>query len=307
MRRNDRAKIAVFPKGYIEEISDGRMSLAEWIEMAGTLGADGLELYPLFLKELDEAYLQQVKDAAAKQGLEIPMMCSSPDFTHPDPSFRAQEIVKMKQMIDAMAFLGPDDFRSCRVLSGQRRPEVSVEEGIRWTVECIEALLPYAGEKQVHLVMENHYKDGFWVYPEFAQQSDIYLAIIGQISSPWFGVNYDPSNAIVASEDPLKLLREVKHRVITMHASDRYVREGYSLDDLKEYSLQGYSQALAHGVIGKGVNDYNTIFSELKSIRFRGWISIEDGVNGLDEMRESVVFLRGKTAEYLEDTLESTT
>lgn len=306
MNKNESARIAVFPKGYIEELSDGRMALAEWIEMAGTLGADGLELYPLFLKQLDEAYLQSVKEAALKQDLEIPMMCASPDFTHPDAAFRAQEIIKMKQMIDVMAYLGPEPFRSCRVLSGQKRPEVSQEDGIRWTVECIEALLPYAEEKRVHLVMENHYKDGFWIYPEFAQQSDVYLAIIRQLSSPWFGVNYDPSNAIFAGEDPLALLSEVKHRVITMHASDRYLKEGYVLDDLKNYSLQGYSEALAHGVIGKGMNDYDAIFSELRSVHFRGWISIEDGVNGLGDLRESVIFLKGKVAEYLEDTLEST-
>ncbi|MCR8632149.1 sugar phosphate isomerase/epimerase family protein [Paenibacillus radicis (ex Xue et al. 2023)] len=299
MNAGDRAKIAVFPKGYIEELSNGSMSLEEWIEMAGTLGADGLELYPLFLKRQDEDYLQSVKEAAAKQGLDIPMMCASPDFTHHDASFRTQEIVKMKQMIDVIAILGPKQFRSCRVLSGQKRPEVSREDGIRWTVGCIEQLIPYAEEKQVFLVMENHYKDGFWIYPEFAQQSDIYLAIIRQISSPWFGVNYDPSNAIFAGEDPLKLLNEVKHRMITMHASDRYLKAGYTLEDLKEYSLQGYSEALAHGVIGKGMNDYDAIFTELQSVRFRGWISIEDGVNGLEDLRKSVIFLREKVAEYL--------
>jgi sugar phosphate isomerase/epimerase len=115
----------------------------------------------------------------------------------------------MKQMIDIMAYLGPGNFRSTRVLSGQKRPGVSREDGIRWTVECIQQLLPYAEEKRVHLVMENHYKDGYWIHPEFEQQSDIYLQIIDQISSPWFGVNYDPSNAIFAGEDPLLLLERI--------------------------------------------------------------------------------------------------
>jgi sugar phosphate isomerase/epimerase len=84
-----------------------------------------------------------------------------------------------------------------------------------------------------------------------------------------------------------------------MHASDRYLKEGYTLDDLKGYSVQGYSEALAHGVIGKGINDYNAIFQELQSINFHGWISIEDGVNGLGDLRESVIFLKGKVSEYL--------
>lgn len=299
MNQKDGAKISVFPKGYMNELVDGTMSLFEWIEMAGTLGADGLELYPLFLKQTDEMYLQKVKEAAQKQGLDIPMMCSSPDFTHPDASYREQQIENMKQMIDVMAYLGPEQFRSSRVLSGQKRPEVSREDGIRWTVNSIKQLLPYAEKKKVHLVMENHYKDGFWIYPEFAQQSDIYLEIINQISSPWFGVNYDPSNAIVAGESPLHILAEVKDRLITMHASDRYLKEGYTMDDLKNYSLQGYSEALAHGVIGKGMNDYDAIFTVLQSINFGGWISIEDGMNGLGDLRESVLFLQQKISQYL--------
>ncbi|MBO9609421.1 MAG: sugar phosphate isomerase/epimerase [Paenibacillaceae bacterium] len=294
------ARIAVFPKGYMEEITDGRITLLEWINMASTLGADGLELYPTFLKETGDAYLQKVKQAADEAGLAIPMMCSSPDFTHPDASYRQIEADKIKLMIDVMAKLGPEDFRSCRVLSGQNRPGLAREDGIRWTVEGIKQLLPYAESRGVHLVMENHYKDGFWHYPEFAQPHDLYLAIIEQIDSPWFGVNYDPSNAIFAGEDPLELLAQVKHRIVTMHASDRYLREGYTLDDLRHYSLQGYSVALAHGVIGKGLNDYDRIFAELQSVSFRNWISIEDGVNGLGEMKESVEFLRGKLAAYLQ-------
>lgn len=291
-------RIAVFPKGYMEELADGRMSLFEWIEMAGTLGADGLELYPLFLEEQGTGYLLRVKEAAERQGLEIPMMCSSPDFTHPDPGFRRNEIEKMKRIIEIMAILGPEDFRSCRVLSGQRRPDVSREDGVRWTVECIEELLTCAEENRVFLVMENHYKDGFWTYPEFAQRSDVFLEIIGQVSSPWFGVNYDPSNAVIAGEDPLELLEKVKHRLVTMHASDRYLKEGYTLDDLKNYPLQGYPEALAHGVIGRGLNDYDRIFRILKSVDFRNWISIEDGMNGLDELRESVRFLKDKVKQY---------
>jgi sugar phosphate isomerase/epimerase len=58
--------------------------------------------------------------------------------------------------------------------------------------------------------MENHYKDSYWRYPEFAQKMDIFTAIIEQIDSPWFGINYDPSNTLLAGEDPLKNARTCK-------------------------------------------------------------------------------------------------
>ncbi|KIL40962.1 myo-inositol catabolism protein IolH [Gordoniibacillus kamchatkensis] len=293
------ARIAVFPKGLIDDLSTGAMSLPEWIGMAATLEADGLELYPKFLRDTALPALLEVKALAERHKLQIPMMCASPDFTHPDPEFRAGQIKHMQHMIWATGVLGPESFRSCRVLSGQRRPDVSREDGIRWTVEAIRELLPVAEQHGVHLVMENHYKDGFWTAPEFAQKADVFLDIIGQIDSPWFGVNYDPSNAIVAGEDPLWLLRQVKHRVVTMHASDRHLKPGFSLEQLRQHDSAGYSSALVHGVIGEGLNDYDAIFAELRSVNFRGWISIEDGVNGLDEMHRSVAFIRRKISEHL--------
>src|SRR5262249_57041538 len=110
------------------------------------------------------------------------------------------EVEREEAMIDVTAALGG---RFCRVLSGQRREGVSRADGVRWTVECIRALLERAEARGVVLNMENHYKDGYWRFPEFAQRLDVFLEIVESIDSPWFGVNYDPSNAIVAGDDPL--------------------------------------------------------------------------------------------------------
>jgi sugar phosphate isomerase/epimerase len=40
------------------------------------------------------------------------------------------------------------------------------------------------------------------------------------------------------------------------------------------------------------------IFSELKRVGFDNWISIEDGVDGMDQLERSVSFLRKKIANY---------
>ena len=46
------------------------------------------------------------------------------------------------------------------------------------------------------------------------------------------------------------------------------------------------------------VNDYDAIFSTLSEVGFNSWISIEDGMNGMDELRESVRFLKTKIDRY---------
>ena len=285
-------RLAAFPKCYMDQlVLERSMSVFDWIEMASDLPVDGLELYDGFLESFDEAYLARVRDALDRRRLAMPMLCYSPDFTQPDAEERRQEIEREKRAIDVTVSLGG---KFCRVLSGQRRPEVSCEQGIAWVVESIRALLPYAASKGVVLALENHYKDNFWKHPEFAQKRDVYLAIVNQIESPWFGVQYDPSNAILAGEDPIELLDRVKHRVVTMHASDRFLKPGHTLDELRTVEdAVGCAAILSHGVVGKGLNDYPRIFRMLREVGYNGWVSIEDGINGLEEIRESTEFLRG--------------
>lgn len=284
-------RLAAFPKCYMDELCVHRtMTLLEWVELAGTLGVDGLEFYSGFLRE-DEHFLEDVKDALRRHKLQMPMLCCSPDFTQPDPHLLEQEIERERRMIRLTAFFGG---RYCRVLSGQRRPGVDRNDGIGQVVRVIKGLLPFAEEHGVTLSMENHYKDNYWEYPEFAQKMDVFTEIVDQIESPWFGVNFDPSNALLAGEDPLELLERLKDRVVTMHASDRYLRNG-TLEDLRrEENSVGYAARLAHGVIGRGMNDYDKILSTLSSAGFDSWISIEDGMNGMEDLRQSVQFLREK-------------
>ncbi|MEZ0388715.1 MAG: sugar phosphate isomerase/epimerase family protein [Verrucomicrobium sp.] len=290
-------QLAAFPKAFMQALcKDGTMKLSEWIELASKLEIKGLEWYAGFLEMADEANWDGFRKQVEDKGLVIPMMCCSPDFTHPDTAFREKEIAKQKRWIDMTHTLGGS---YCRVLSGQRRPELTTEEGITLAADCIESCLPHAEAAGITLIIENHYKDDFWDYPEFAQKMDVFCALVDRIDHPSFGVNYDPSNTYLAGEDPLELLRRVSHRVVTMHASDRYLIEG-TIEDLRreEGGAAGYAKRLRHGEIGKGLNDYDAIFTELKSKGFDGWISIEDGVEGMDQLERSVAYLNRKMAEH---------
>jgi sugar phosphate isomerase/epimerase len=256
-------------------------------------------MYVGFFPTLDDAFVDSVGEAITRAGFAMPMMCCSPDFTHRDPAVRKREIEKEAAMIRVTRRLGGPG-AVCRILSGQRYPDVGVEEGLTWVAEAVTELLPIAREEDIVLGLENHYKDGYWKYPEFAQKMDVFLRVLDAIPERrYFGVQYDPSNAIVAGDDPIVLLEKVADRVVSMHASDRYLAEGATLDDLRQSDgTLGYSPNLRHGVTGKGLNDYNRIFSILAGVGYDGWISIEDGMNGMDEMRESVDFLKRMREKY---------
>jgi sugar phosphate isomerase/epimerase len=291
-------QLAAFPKCYLDDIIVHKsMTLFDWIERATQLGIDGLEMYSLFFEDKGDVYVNEVRMKCEELGLALPMMCFSPDFTDPDLDKRVEELTKQKKAIDLTSKLGG---KFCRTLSGQNRPGLDRKKAVHWCVEMIRETVAYAEEKGVIINIENHYKDGYWEYPEFALRSEVFLEITEQIDSPYFGINFDPSNAIVAGEDPIELLEKIKSRVVTMHASDRYLMSG-NLEDLRKIEMEplhGYAKSIQHGIIGQGLNDYDAILSILKGAGFDGWISIEDGMNGMEELRQSVEFLRGKIDLY---------
>ena len=289
-------RISVFPKYHFDELVSGRASFEQWIRDASSLGGEGIEHYDGFFRSLAPSDVDPIVRTIEATGQSTSMVCFSPDFTHPDPVERRRQVERQKAAIDLTVRLGA---RHCRTLSGQRHPGLARAEGIARTVDGIRRSLEYAERQDVVLCMENHYKDGTWRYPEFAQPEDIFLEIIEQIESAHFGVQFDPSNAFVGGFDPITFLEKVRHRVVTMHASDRYLAPGATLDDLAtgDGSL-GYASALKHGETGKGLNDYDAIFRLLADAGFNGWISVEAGMEGLDEIARSVEFLKEKRETY---------
>lgn len=275
--------LAAFPKCYLGALGDGSMTVEQWVDLAAEhLDIDGLELFSPLIADRPAGDLAALRAYMDARGLAMPMLCHSPDFTLPDPDARRAEIERQRAAIRMTAALGGG---WCRVLSGQSRPDMSDEEGLQRAAGCITAVLGDAEAAGVVLILENHYKDSAWERPEFAQRRELFLELLARLGeSPWLGVNFDPSNALTAGEDPLELLGAVAHRVVTMHASDRRMEDG-----------------LLHGVIGEGQNDYDRIFATLRAAGFSGWISIEDGDDpdgGVDRLRRSARFLRAKMAAH---------
>jgi sugar phosphate isomerase/epimerase len=296
MRDKGLPKVSVFPKCYFDELVDGRMAYERWIRDAATLGAEGIEHYDGFFRSYEPKDVDPIVRLLDETGQQTSMLCFSPDFTHPDADERRRQVERQKAAVDLTVRLGG---RFCRTLSGQNYPGLSRQDGLDRTVYCIQQCLEHAERRGVTLCLENHYKDGLWRYPEFAQPEDIFLEVLGRIESPYFGVQYDPSNATVGGYDPIRFLERVRDRVVTVHASDRFIAPGATLDDLKSADgAAGYAAALKHGETGRGLNDYDAIFRLLAEAGFDGWISVEDGMDGLDELGRSVAFLAEKRRQH---------
>ena len=242
-------------------------------------------------------------EAIAAAGFAMPMLCCSPDFTNPDPDARKRAVDREVELIGVARRLGGPR-TVCRVLSGQRYPgRRAAARGWNGSSSASTRCCRPPASTTSSWASRITTRTASGSIPSSPRR--------WTCSSSWstaipdrdhFGVQYDPSNAIVAGDDPIELLRAVRRRVVSMHASDRYLAEGTTLDDLRQTDgTLGYSPNLRHGVTGKGLNDYDAIFRILAEHDYQGWVSIEDGMNGMDEMAESLAFLRRMSRQYFPD------
>jgi sugar phosphate isomerase/epimerase len=165
----------------------------------------------------------------------------------------------------------------CRVTAGCRHQEVSEEQGVAWASENLLRLADYAAPRGIRLGFENHYKDRRWQFEDFAFRKATFLAIFERVKESWVGVNFDASNQLMCNEDPMDVLRVVKHKVWHMHASDRFPGE------------------YTHQVIGEGATDFDPIFACLADVGYAGYVSLEDNnPEGHAGSRRAVEFIRRK-------------
>ena len=96
----------------------------------------------------------------------------------------------------------------CRVLSGQRYPGLSLAEGLDRVVPCIEAALVVAREARASSSgWKTITRTASGPTPSSPRSADVFLALLDAIPDrDHFGVQFDPSNALVAGDDPVELL-----------------------------------------------------------------------------------------------------
>ena len=274
-----RPRLSWIPVRLINGVIDqGSPTLEEWMVKARGFGLDLVEFYVGFLKERTIKEAKRVRGLLDDHGLSVCQVTCAPDFTHPDAGVRASQIGHMRENIDFAAEMGA---MGCRITAGCRYPGVREEDGVDWAVEGLLKSGEYAKTKNIQLGFENHYKDKRWEHEDFIMHAEVYLKVFERIKDSWVGVNFDCSNQVMVSEDPMKILNRVISKVWHCHASDRH------------------PGVYKHTVIGEGVTNYDAIFKALSDYGFSGIISLEDGQPGGDPgTLKSFSYLRRKIDQY---------
>ena len=230
---------------------DGTMTIRQWIELGGHAATSmAWSSTPAFSNLQQPAAWAESRRIAADHGLDDPdalllaRLHASRSRVSPAADRPAEK---------AGSTCAPSSAASTAACSAASAgPKSRATTALRYAAESIEACLPHAAACGVTLILENHYKDNYWQYPEFAQKMDVFCDLVDASTRRTSASTTIPATRFLAGEDPLELLRRVKHRVVTMHASDRYLAEG-TLEDLRrEEDSVGYAKRLRHGVIGRG-------------------------------------------------------
>ena len=275
---NGKLKLSCLPVSFFASLADGTMKLDEWFNMAASMGLRYVDVSSIHISVHTPVNLYNIKNALEKAGVELCMVCTYPDFSHPDAVQRERELAYLQNDIAAASQLGA---KFVRILAGQRHENTSVKDGINWVVEGFLKAEPLAEKLGLTLVFENHSKPGAWHLPDFSQPTDIFLEIARKLRNTGIGINFDTINTELDEHDSLQILNEVIDMVRTVHVADSSTIE-----------------KLSPCVIGTGKAPIREIMSALKAAGFKGYYCIEeasgtgrDGINAAVNFVQSLMIL----------------
>ncbi len=227
------------------------------IDLAAEMGFDGVDVLHIQMDREDDQYLRELKRHALINGIALCGLSIHQGFVTPDKEKRQKNIDHTINMIEMAYKLG---IPCMRLNTGRWRTTKSFDElmknrgiepplpgykeddGYPWVVESIEKCLPTAEKCGVTLALENHW--GLGRTPEGL------IRIVNEVNSPWLQILMDTGNFL---EDPYDKLKMIASKTVFVQAKTYYGGGTYYTLDL----------------------DYKRIANILKSVNYRGYISIE--------------------------------
>ena len=232
------------------------MTLANWFRTAARLGLDGADVSVAHVPSRRPADLQRLAQQAGDAGVDVPMLVTYTDFTHPDPAYRAKQVDELRAWIEAAGYL---HVTFLRVTAGQAHPDVVEPDGIGWAIDGLTACLGEARAAGIRLLYENHTRGSIWQWNDFTHPAARFLDVLLRTRGTGLEVLFDTANNLVLGDDPAPVLEAVLDRLGAVHLSDIARRREYGPTE-----------------IGTGVAPLKRVVERIRAAGFDGWISVEE-------------------------------
>ena len=160
------------------------LTLYDFADDCAKMQLEGTELTSYYFPSpVTNEYLADLRRHCFRLGLDVSGTAVGNDFCHPAGPRRDREIASVKQWIDHSAVLGAPVIR---IFSGSVKPQQTPAEAHRLAIAAIEECCAYAGQRGIHLALENH--------GGLTATAAGMLKLVKDVQSPWFGVNFDSGN-----------------------------------------------------------------------------------------------------------------
>jgi sugar phosphate isomerase/epimerase len=262
-------KLTCLPVSFYPDLTSGHLSLGDWFRTAARIGLNGADFSVAHVNSRAPAYLNELRREAADAGVELPMLVTYSDFTHPDARYRADQVDDLRAWIEAGHRLG---IAFLRVTAGQAHAGVPEEAGLGWAVEGLSACTADATSAGLRLLYENHTRGSVWQHNDFTQPAARFLEVARRTKDTGLQILFDTANCLPLGDDPGAVLRAVIDRVGAVHLSD--IRRAGAFEPT---------------LIGTGVAPLRALLAQLTAHGFDGWVSIEEASRtGLDGFTHAV-------------------
>lgn len=187
-----------------------QITLFEMMDYMVEVGLEGLHLDAKSLDQLDNDYLEKVKQYAAEKNLylEYNFALKSGNYDS-SVQHHIDEGIDIAHRIGAeVTKIGMNLKRPRPVAASKFHPEMMTQ--LETVVEKVKQAIPLVEETGVKLALENH-TDAF---------SEEVLWILEQINHPMVGACIDTVNAIHVTEDPIVAVEKLAPKAFTNHFRD---------------------------------------------------------------------------------------
>lgn len=270
-----------------------RLSTYEGVAKAKEIGADGIQVYvvggDMTPDKLDAEKRQAFKKYVADNGLQISALCGDlgghgfqRENENEDKISRSKAIVDLAVDLDVKVVtthigVVPEDKAS------------PIYQNMLYVCKVLGA---YAESKGVTFAIETG--------PETSARL---AAFLDDVNSKGIGVNLDPANLImITNDDPVKAVYNLRKYIVHTHAKDGVFLK--PCDPIKVYDafaeggIEGISNEVTYKEVplGDGQVNWDKYLDALEDIGFKGFLTIERevGEKPEEDIRKAANFLKSK-------------
>ncbi len=168
-----------------------KMDLFDFVDFCRAQGLAGAELTSYYFPtDVTDDYLLRLKRHCHMQGVAISGGAIRNDFCSQDPAAVAADLAHTRLWIDRYALLGAP---AIRIFAGKEIADEELGETLNRCAKICELACAHAKQRGIFLALENH--------GGVTAQAEGLLAIVKQVNSSAFGVNFDSGN-FRATDDP---------------------------------------------------------------------------------------------------------